>query len=88
MLTKRQKVLVVKDFAQGTTDTGSAGVQIGLLTKQIKELTTHLKKNPKDHHSRRGLLMMVGRRRTFLKYLQRTNEKSYNRIVKRLEIEV
>jgi len=88
MLTKRQKSLTVKNFQKSTSDTGSAEVQIGLLSKSIKELTAHLKKNPKDHSSRRGLLMMVGKRRTFLKYLERTNEKAYAKIVKKLEIEM
>ena len=69
------------------TDTGSAVVQVGLLTKQIKALADHLKKHTKDHHSRRGLLMMVGKRRRFLQYLKREDEKKYEKLVKKLEIE-
>lgn len=84
MLTKRQKSGVVKEHAFHDTDTGSAAVQIGLLSKQIAELSAHLKKHPKDHHSRRGLLIMVGKRRRFLKYLAREDEKAYARIVKKL----
>ena len=87
MLTKRQKQGLVKDYQKHETDTGSAEVQIALLTKQIKTLAGHLKKNPKDHHSRRGLLMMVGKRRKFLQYLKRENEKSYEKVTKKLELE-
>jgi len=87
MLTKRQKQGLVKDYQKHETDTGSAEVQIALLTRQIKALAGHLKKNPKDHHSRRGLLMMVGKRRKFLQYLKRENEKSYEKVTKKLELE-
>ena len=87
MLTKRKKQTVIKDFQVHDTDTGSAEVQIGLLTKQIKTLADHLKKNPKDNHSRRGLLMMVGKRRRFLQYLKRTDEKKYDKLAKKLELE-
>ncbi len=67
-------------------DTGSAEVQISLLTKQISSLADHLKTHKKDHHSRRGLLMMVGKRRRFLRYLKQENEKQYEKIVKKLEL--
>ncbi len=87
MLTKRKKQIAIKDFQVHDTDTGSAEVQIGLLTKQIKALADHLKKNPKDNHSRRGLLMMVGKRRRFLQYLKRTDEKKYDKLAKKLELE-
>lgn len=87
MLTKRKKQEVIKDYQTHETDTGSAEVQVGLLTRRIKELADHLKKNPKDHHSRRGLLMIVGKRRKFLQYLHRENEKAYDKLVKRLKIE-
>lgn len=70
MLTNRQKKLVINEHKVHETDTGSTKVQIHLLTKQIEELTAHLKKHNKDHHSRRGLLKMVGKRRRLLKYLQ------------------
>jgi small subunit ribosomal protein S15 len=73
MLSKRQKSHVIKETALHETDTGSPKVQIALLTKQIDELTAHLKKHAKDHHSRRGLLQMVGKRRRLIKYLERQN---------------
>ena len=71
MLTIRQKKLVINKNQVHETDTGSPKVQIALLTKQIDELTNHLKKHSKDHHSRRGLLQMVGKRRRLMKYLER-----------------
>ncbi len=71
MLTNRQKKLVINTTKTHETDTGSTKVQIALLTKQIEELTTHLKKHSKDHHSRRGLLQMVGKRRRLTKYRDR-----------------
>ena len=88
MLAKRTKQTAIKEFGHHETDTGSAQVQIALLTKQIKALAEHLKKNPKDHHSRRGLLMMVGKRRKFLQFLRRENEKKYEKLVKKLELEI
>ena len=88
MLSKRKKQSTVKEYQKHDTDTGSAEVQIGLLTQQIKALADHLKKNPKDNHSRRGLLMMVGKRRKFLKFLKKENEKKYEKIAKKLELEV
>ncbi len=88
MLSKRKKSSTIKEHARHDTDTGSAEVQIGLLTRQIKELADHLKKHPKDHHSRRGLLMMVGKRRKFLQYLKRENQKHYEKIAKKLELAV
>jgi len=87
MLSKRKKQVVIKEYQVHEKDTGSAEAQIGLLTKQIQELAGHLKKHPKDHHSRRGLLMMVGRRRKFLQYLEREDEKKYAKITKKLELE-
>ena len=84
MLTKRQKQTIVKEHQKHEKDTGSAEVQIAILTKQIKELADHLKKNPKDHHSRRGLLLMVGKRRRFLQYLEREDEKGHGKLVKKL----
>ena len=86
MLSKRKKQTVIKDVQQHDTDTGSAEVQIGLLTEQIKKLSDHLKKHMKDHHSRRGLLMMVGRRRRFLQFLKKSNEKKYEKVVKKFDL--
>ena len=87
MLSKRIKQAAIKEHQTHETDTGSAEVQIGLLSRQIKSLAAHLKKHTKDHHSRRGLLMMVGKRRKFLQYMKRENEKRYEKIVKKLELE-
>lgn len=76
--------MILKEHGVHETDTGSAAVQIGLLTKQIEELTGHLKKHPKDNHSRRGLLQMVGKRRRLLAYLEKSDNKTYNSVVKKL----
>lgn len=84
MLTKRVKTGVIKDAAMHDTDTGSASVQIAVLSRKIEELTSHLKKNKKDFHSRRGLLQMVADRRAHLRYLEKSNKRGYNAIVKKL----
>lgn len=84
MLTARKKKSVIKEHGVHDTDTGSAAVQIGLLSKQIEELTSHLKTHKKDNHSRRGLLKMVGKRRRLLVYLEKTDNKTYNSVVKKL----
>ena len=84
MLTSRKKQNVIKETQVHDKDTGSAQVQVGLLTKQINELTKHLQKNSKDNSSRRGLLKMVARRRKFLDYLFKNEESAYNKIVKKL----
>jgi small subunit ribosomal protein S15 len=84
MLTKRKKVNAMKDTRRHESDTGSPEVQISLLTKQIDELSTHLKKHRNDIHSRRGLLQMVADRRKHLKYLERTNIKNYVSLTKKL----
>lgn len=84
MLTKRVKASVMKDAARHDTDTGSADVQVAVLTRRIDELTKHLKKNAKDNHSRRGLLQMVADRRSHLRYLERTDKRRYNAVVKKL----
>lgn len=84
MLTKRKKQNVIKDARRDEKDTGSPEVQISLLTRQIEELSTHLRKHKKDVHSRRGLLQMVADRRKHLKYLERTNVKSYGTLTKKL----
>lgn len=84
MLTKRKKQNVMKDSARHEGDTGSPEVQVSLLTKQIEELSSHLRKHKKDNHSRRGLLQMVADRRKHLKYLERTNTKIYGALTKKL----
>lgn len=84
MLTKRVKTSVIKNTAVHDNDTGSAPVQVGILTRKIEELTRHLKKNPKDFHSRRGLLQMVADRRTHLRYLEKNNKRQYSATIKKL----
>lgn len=84
MLTTRKKSNIIKKHKLHKKDTGSSEVQIAILTEQIKELTSHLKKHPKDNHSRRGLLKMVSKRKRLLDYLKTENEKRYNKTVKEL----
>ncbi|KKT77674.1 30S ribosomal protein S15 [Candidatus Kaiserbacteria bacterium RIFCSPLOWO2_02_FULL_45_11b] len=84
MLTKRVKENVLKDNRRHDSDTGSPEAQVALLTRQIEELSTHLRKHKKDFHSRRGLLQMVADRRKHLKYLEKKDEKSYNALIKKL----
>lgn len=82
MLTPEEKTKIIEKHKLHKADTGSAEVQIVLLTEEIKKLLSHLKKHSKDFHSKRGLLKMVSKRRKLLKYLKKENEKSYNKIVK------
>ena len=84
MLTPEQKSKIIKEYKVHEQDTGSPEVQVALLTKQILELIGHLKQNPKDHHSRRGLLKMVGKRKRLLDYLSKNNPKSYSALVRKL----
>jgi small subunit ribosomal protein S15 len=80
---ERKRELAAK-FGAGESDTGSTKVQVALLTERINHLTEHLREQKKDHHSRRGLLMLVGRRRRFLDYLQRTDLEGYRALIKEL----
>lgn len=84
MKTPRKKKAIIKDNQLHEKDTGSAEVQIAVTTSRIKELTSHLKKHPKDKHSRRGLLAMVNKRRKLLNYLATNSPKSYRSTVKKL----
>jgi small subunit ribosomal protein S15 len=84
MLTKRQKDNVLKESRVHDSDTGSPEAQASILSKQIDELAKHLKKNPKDNHSRRGLLGMVSSRQAHLNYLERKNPDRYKKLVKKL----
>ncbi len=84
MLSNLQKKRVITEHRIGDKDTGSVAVQVALLTKQIDELTRHLKKHKKDNTSRRGLLMMVGKRRRLLAYLEKKDQKSYKSLAKKL----
>ncbi len=86
MLTKRVKSRIVGDNKTHEKDTGSAQVQIAMLSRQVTELATHLKKNPKDNHSRRGLLKMVSKRRKLLSYLKKHEPSSYEKLIKKLEL--
>lgn len=86
MLTKTKKQKIIKDARVHETDTGSAEVQISLITKRIDELTKHLKKNQKDNHSRRGLLQLVADRQAHMKYLQKKNLKRYDSLMKKLDL--
>ena len=83
-LTKEQKTELVGRFGSGDKDTGSTKVQIALLTQRITELTEHMKVHKHDHHSRRGLLKMVGRRRRLLTYLQKHDLEGYRALIKEL----
>lgn len=84
MLTKRQKENALKETRVHDTDTGSPEAQASILSKKIDELAKHLKKNPKDNHSRRGLLGMVSDRQSHLNYLERKNPDRYKKLVKKL----
>ena len=84
MLTKRQKANALKKGQRHEGDTGSPEAQVAVLSKRIDELASHLKKNHKDKHSRRGLLQMVADRRKHLKYLESKDTKTYNKLVKAL----
>ena len=85
-MTNEQKQAVIAEYATHEGDTGSPEVQIAVLTKRINELTEHLKVHKKDHHSRRGLLKMVGHRRNLLAYLAKKDIERYRSIIKRLGI--
>ncbi|MBI4085407.1 MAG: 30S ribosomal protein S15 [Candidatus Liptonbacteria bacterium] len=84
MLTKRVKSKIIKDTQKHEKDTGSAEVQVAVLSRRIDELSGHLKKNPKDQHSRRGLLKMVSQRRKFLNYLKERHPSVHQKLVKKL----
>ena len=83
---KEEKNAIIKEYAQHEGDTGSPEVQIALLTKRINDLTEHLKTHKKDHHSRRGLLKMVGQRRNLLNYLTKKDIERYRAIIAKLGI--
>lgn len=85
-MTKEEKQAIMAEYATHEGDTGSPEVQVAVLTKRINDLTEHLKTHKKDHHSRRGLLMMVGHRRNLLAYLQKTDIERYRTLIGRLGI--
>ncbi len=84
MISKEKKQEIIAAYGRTANDTGSPEVQIALLTERINELTEHLKNNQKDHHSRRGLLKMVGQRRGLLEYLKKTDLEGYRNLIARL----
>jgi small subunit ribosomal protein S15 len=83
-LTQERKLDIIKQFGENEHDTGSTRVQVALLTERINELTQHLRTHRKDHHSRRGLLMLVGQRRRFLRYLERNDLEGYRALIREL----
>lgn len=83
-LTKDKKAAIIKEFARDAKDTGSPEVQIAILTNEINALTEHLKNNKQDKHSKRGLLIKVGKRRSLLNYLIKTDVKRYRAVVEKL----
>ena len=83
-LTQERKAELTKQFGKDDRDTGNTRVQVALLTERINQLTSHLRSHGKDHHSRRGLLMLVGRRRRFLNYLQKKDLEGYRALIREL----
>lgn len=81
MLNKELKQDLIKKFALNPKDTGSSEVQVAIFSERIRQINAHLEQFPKDNHSRRGLLCLVSKRRTFLKYLKNTNHAAYNKLV-------
>jgi len=84
MISKEKKQAIIEEYGRKEGDTGSPEVQIAIITARINELTSHFKTNPKDHHSRRGLLKMVGQRRGLLAYLRKTDIERYRSLIERL----
>ena len=84
MLSQKEKEAIIKKYKIHTSDTGSPEVQVALLTEEIKSLLSHLKKHPKDVHSKRGLLKMVSKRRKLLSYLQKENSRRYKSVIKKV----
>lgn len=85
-MTKEEKLEIIKKYGDNENDSGKAEVQVALLTKRINDLTDHFNAHKKDHHSRRGLMMMVGKRRRLLNYLMRKDIERYRAIIKVLNI--
>ncbi|MDR3607287.1 MAG: 30S ribosomal protein S15 [Oligoflexia bacterium] len=83
---REKKAAIVQKFARAAGDTGSPEVQVALLTRHINDLNEHFKSHPKDHHSKRGLLDMVGQRRRLLNYLKKSDDKRYTQVITALEL--
>ena len=86
MITKEMKEKIIAEYGRSEGDTGSPEVQVAILTARINDLTEHFKNNPKDHHSRRGLLKMVGQRRGLLDYLKKSDLEGYRALIEKLGI--
>lgn len=86
MMRKEEKTLIIENNRLHDTDTGSAEVQVAILTKRINELTEHLKEHKNDHHSRRGLMQMIGRRRSMLNYMAKKDINRYRATIEKLGI--
>ena len=86
MISKEKKTAIINEYGRKPGDTGSPEVQIAVLTARINELTEHLKSNPKDHHSRRGMYKMIGQRRGLLDYLMKTDLEGYRALIEKLGI--
>ena len=84
MIAKEKKQAIIAEYGRTANDTGSPEVQIAILSARIQELTDHLKENTKDHHSRRGMLKMIGQRRGLLSYLKETDIERYRSLIERL----
>ena len=84
MIAKEKKQAIIAEYGRTPNDTGSPEVQIAILSARIQELTDHLKENPKDHHSRRGMLKMIGQRRGLLAYVKSVDIERYRTLIKRL----
>ena len=84
MIAKEKKQAIIAEYGRTEGDTGSPEVQVAILTARIKELTEHLKSNPKDHHSRRGMLKMIGQRKGLLAYLKEIDIERYRALIERL----
>ena len=85
-LTKDKKKKVISDYKVHKRDSGSSDIQVAILTEQINALSAHFEKNPKDHHSRFGLIKMVGKRKKLLSYLQKTDPERYKALISRLDL--
>ena len=86
VISKEKKTTIIKKFQQGKNDTGSCDVQIAILTTRINGLTEHFKTHAKDHHSRRGLIAMVEKRKRLLAYLEKENPERYKKLISQLEL--
>ena len=87
-ITKEERQKLIEEYGEHSEDTGSAQVQVAILTKKINKLTEHLKEHPADHHSRQGLLKMVGKRKRFLEYLEKEKPETHERLKDELNIRI